>query len=158
MTKEAGVDDLNYQVAGGVFSAGLDVLIPFNLNINLDTNDFNGENELLIDFKFNTLTIDGALNLDIPAGYTLNIRAKWIWVRRGELIAGSANNRIKGNINIELIGGRFDPYLFLDDRLEISNKVLLNTGDLQLFGDDQPSGNTINVWTRLTSNINNGDT
>lgn len=111
-------------------------MIPFNLNINLDTNDFNGENELLIDFKFNTLTIDGVLNLDIPAGYTLNIRAKWIWVRRGELIAGSSNNRIKGNINIELIGGRFDPYLFLDDRLEIGNKVLLNTGDLQLFGDD----------------------
>lgn len=98
------------------------------------------------------LYIDGLLTVD-PSREETTINAKNIWIQRGGLYAGDEETPFPGKFNIVLHGSKNDPDMLVDPDLFANNKVLVNTGALNLYG-------TIPTFLkdRLTATAFPGDT
>jgi len=80
-----------------------------------------------------SLTIDGVLVFSALRNSS-NLRAKNIWVRYGQLLAGNETQAFTSNIIITLYGVENDPYLIVDNDVFVGNKVFANTGKVGLYG------------------------
>lgn len=84
----------------------------------------------------NKLTINGRLTLpsneETPT--TVSIHAKIIYVRQGELLAGTETVPYNGNINIILYGEPTDETIAYNVFVETGNKVLAIVGTVKLYG------------------------
>lgn len=101
------------------------------------------------EFEFGTLIIDGILIIE---GDT-HIKAKNIWIRSGELRAGSADIEFENNLTIELIGDVNGEYIYIDESSDSRTKSISVTGKLQLYGKTD-----FNSWTQLAQNAKADDT
>lgn len=81
------------------------------------------------------------------------MRAHRIWVKTGRLIAGSAEEPFPGKVNIILEGEFGEDHLVIDDKIDVSSKVLAVTRVLELYG---PVPTT--TWTRLAAFADAGAT
>ena len=118
-----------------------EVYIPSNWNVVLDVNSSN----------LSRIIIDGDLSFD-PKKPNLQLTAGIIWVRTGNLIAGSPSNPIQNKIKIVITGNRESPMLLIDPYLDSSNKLLAVTGSLRLYGSTPNR-----IWTKLYSSGFVGD-
>jgi hypothetical protein len=58
----------------------------------------------------------------------LHLRAKYIFVRMGELIIGNETNPFQGEAKITLYGLKQDQHIVYANAIEAGNKILANTG------------------------------
>jgi len=102
---------------------------------------------------YKTIKINGRLTIKND-GTDRQLQAYSIYIKKGELIVGTEEERFEANMNFLLHGDRSnkDVY-FSDDMFEGGNKVIANTGKLKMFGK------TIDVkHTRLEQTASAGDT
>ena len=118
-----------------------EVYIPYQWTVVLDVNTSN----------ISKIIIDGDLSFDLSKG-NLKLTAGIIWVRLGNLSAGSPSSPVQNNIKIQLTGNKFSPMLLIDPYIDSSNKILAVTGALKLYG---ATPNTI--WTKLASPVYSGN-
>lgn len=64
----------------------------------------------------------------------LHLRAKYIFVRMGELIIGNETNPFQGEAKITLYGLKQDQHIVYDNAIEAGNKILANTGLIKIYG------------------------
>ena len=84
--------------------------------------------------KVYSLTIDGSLSLHEKHD-EVNITAKYIWVREGSFkITMKDSTPYTGKVNIILEGNEKKPQFYVDDKIEIDNKLFLVTGSLIFLG------------------------
>jgi len=80
------------------------------------------------------MTIDGTVSFSSTNNYT-NVSADYIWVRLGNLTAGTPGNPYTSYIDIYLTGGILtSKNLVIDSFIDAGNKVLAVTGNLSLIG------------------------
>lgn len=72
--------------------------------------------------------------LDAPK---LHLRAKYIFVRAGELIIGNSEMPYSGEAKITLYGDKQDEHIVYDNAIEAGNKVLANTGLISMIGTER---------------------
>ena len=118
-----------------------EVYIPPQWNVILDVNTSN----------LSKLIVDGDLKFDSNKSL-IKLTAGIIWVRLGNLTAGSAINPIQNKVQIELTGIRTSPMLLIDPFIDSSNKLLAVTGALKLYGS-----NSNTIWTKLIQSAFAGD-
>ena len=94
-------------------------------------------------FRFGTLIIDGILTID-PSVPNVTIEANNIWLRGGELKAGSEDTPYSNNLTIKLYGTTTGKYIVIDEYSDASTKSIFVTGKLKLFGVPPTT-----TWTRL---------
>jgi hypothetical protein len=97
----------------------------------------------------NNLTINGDLIIDQRNS---NLEAHFIWIRAGSITAGSSTNPFPYNFTIILDGNKTDKGYVIDPTIA-GNKLLVNTGNLSLYGMIPGTVSTI-----LTSASRAGDT
>lgn len=114
------------------------VLAGWNMTLDMDTE--------ILDY----LEINGILIFDPTKDVTL--RAKRIFIRDGQLISGSPENPTTFKHTIELYGDVSESHHIFDGNIQAGNKVLANTGLLDLNGSPKAS------WVRLASNAHPDDT
>ena len=119
-----------------------EVYIPQNWKIVLDVNTSN----------LSKITIDGDLSFDSSRPIIIRLTAGIIWVRLGNLTAGSSDKPIQNQVQIVLTGNLSSPMLLIDSFIDSSNKILAVTGALKLYSTT-PSV----IWTRLSNNAYIGD-
>lgn len=68
----------------------------------------------------------------------LNLRAKYVFVRAGELHIGNETNPFEGQAQITLYGYKQDQHIVYDNAIEAGNKILANTGILSFWGVPRP--------------------
>jgi hypothetical protein len=109
---------------GKVPIAGQDVKILPGKNIIYDIEDSP---------IFTYVEINGRLTFkqDAPK---LHLRAKYVFVRMGELIIGNETNPFQGEAKITLYGLKQDQHIVYDNAVEAGNKILANTGLIKFFG------------------------
>jgi len=56
------------------------------------------------------------------------LRAKYVFVRAGELIIGNETNPFQGTARITLFGEKENQHIVYDNAIEAGNKILANTG------------------------------
>jgi len=99
------------------------------------------------------LTINGRLtflkNLTNPLDLQLN--AKIIFVRAGELFIGNATNPFEGNATIRLFGNSSDESLAYSATIEGGNKILAVLGTASLYGKSR------DMISRLKATVYKGD-
>ncbi len=66
------------------------------------------------------------------------MRAKYIFVRMGELHIGNETNPFQGQALITLFGDKRDEHIIYDNAIEAGNKVLANTGLMSFWGIPRP--------------------
>lgn len=64
----------------------------------------------------------------------MNLHAKHIFVRAGELIIGTEEEPFVGNAQITLYGEQQSETIVFDNTIEAGNKVLSNVGYVQMYG------------------------
>lgn len=114
-----------------------EVLIPQSWTIILDVNTSN----------LSKITIDGDLSFD-SSKPVLRLTAGIIWVRLGNLSAGTNDNPTQNQVQIVLTGNRASPMLTIDSFIDSSNKILAVTGSLKLYSTVPDV-----IWTRLANNV-----
>ena len=93
------------------------------------------------------------------------MRAKYIFVRAGELIIGSKTDPFLGEAKITLSGEKDNQHIVYDNAIEAGNKILANTGLMQMYGKPRktrtrlletasPSSTTITVEAGLDWKVN----
>lgn len=109
---------------GSLPKAGEDVVIEPGQNIVYDLE----ESPI-----FNYVQINGRLTflLDAPK---LHLRAKYIFVRAGELLIGNETHPFKGQAKITLYGEFDARSIVYSNAIEAGNKILANTGLMKMFG------------------------
>ena len=82
---------------------------------------------------YNYVQINGRVTFkqDAPK---LHLRAKYIFVRMGELFIGNATQPYIGQAQITLYGMKEDQHIVYDNAVEAGNKVLANTALLSFYG------------------------
>jgi G8 domain len=99
------------------------------------------------------LSINGRLtflnNLTDPLD--LELSAKIIYVRAGELFIGNSTNPFNGNATIRLYGNSSDETLAYSASIEGGNKILAVLGTASLYGKSR------STFSRLRATINSGD-
>lgn len=121
--------------AGAVPVAGADVVIQSTWNMVLDITD---------PPVFRSIEINGRLTIQND-GKTYNLQAYLIYVRKGELIVGTSDKPITGKVVFTLYGTRADKDIYFNDKMfEVGNKVIANTGILNMYGK-----HVTTKWTRL---------
>ena len=68
----------------------------------------------------------------------LHFRAKYIFVRMGELHIGNETSPFQGQALITLYGDKRDQHIIYDNAIEAGNKVLANTGLMSFWGVPRP--------------------
>jgi hypothetical protein len=81
--------------------------------------------------------INGRLTFE--EGKNLHLRAKYVFVRAGELIVGSAEVPFTANATITLYGEKANASMVYDNAIEAGNKILANTGKVQMYGVSRKS-------------------
>jgi hypothetical protein len=109
---------------GKVPVANDDVEIPPGKNIIYDLEDSP---------IFKYVQINGRLTFKQEAP-KLHLRAKYIFVRMGELIIGNETNPFQGEAKITLYGLKQDQHIVYDNAVEAGNKILANTGLIKIYG------------------------
>jgi hypothetical protein len=107
----------------------------------------------------NMLRINGRLtfNDSMPS---LQIHAKYVFVKAGELLIGNETNPFPGSAKIVLYGAQEDQYTVISDATQAGNKILANTNIVKIYGkprsklgrlnaEVQKGANTIKVETGL---------
>ena len=97
------------------------------------------------------LIIDGELIFDNSRTMS-TLAASIIWVRLGNLTAGSIESPFSGNILINMTGNRESAKLLIDSFIDSSSNILAVTGSLKLFGNA-----TTYSWSKLSAVANAGD-
>jgi len=64
----------------------------------------------------------------------LHLRAKYVFVRMGELIIGNETDPFLGQATITLYGNKQDQHIVYDNAIEAGNKILANTGLIKMYG------------------------
>jgi hypothetical protein len=82
----------------------------------------------------NTLVINGRLTFENNKK-DLHLRANNIYVQKGELIIGTDQQAFSKNAKITLYGNKDENYIAFANSVEAGNKLLLNTGRIQIYGD-----------------------
>jgi hypothetical protein len=82
----------------------------------------------------------------------LHFRAKYLFVRMGELIIGNETNPYLGNATITLYGNKEDEQIVYENAIEGGNKVLANTATIRMYGKPRKTR------TRLMRTIFPGNT
>ena len=80
-----------------------------------------------------TLEIRGTVKFDHNRAIS-KITAKNIWIRSGEILAGTKEIPFINKIEITLTGKQTDEYLAVSKDIEAGNKALVVTGILRLYG------------------------
>jgi len=88
----------------------------------------------------------------IPDSQDILIEAENIWIKTGSLKAGTNTTPFTHKLALQ-INGNFDDIGFTVSPDLTGNKMIVNTGRLQLFGSPPTT-----TWTRLTAFANIGDT
>ena len=112
--------------SGSIPQDGESIVIPANVNMVLDL----AETPIL-----GRLEINGRLtfknNMDI------NLRSKLIWVRKGEFFIGSSTVPYLNEGKITLYGDQDSETLVVSPSITAGNKVLANTGILEIYGKER---------------------
>lgn len=110
--------------SGQVPAAGQNVVIAADMWILLDVpaTDILG-----------LLTIDGRLEFADHLG-PINLRAKQVYVRAGELLIGSEANRFQNEAQITLYGESSEEAEIMVGAVETGSKQIVNTGRMEMFG------------------------
>jgi len=83
----------------------------------------------------------------------IHLRAKHIYVRKGELHIGSAEYPYQFDASITLYGEKNAEHIVYSNAIEAGNKNIANTGTIKMFGKKRKS-----KMTRLLRPANRGDT
>lgn len=158
----------------GVCDLGEVIEVPLDPNIRLWSNlaswDWNGGRTALPDVG-EDIEIPSGINmvLDIPETPVLkrleingrltfkedmdiNLQAKLIWVRAGELFIGNSTNPYTMNGKVTLHGDADDETLVVSPSTSAYNKVLANTGKIEIHGVERSR------MSRLQLSAKKGDT
>ena len=81
---------------------------------------------------FNYVQINGRLTFEPVKD--LHLRAKYIFVRAGELIIGEQDNPFPLNARITLYGEKQNKAIVYDNAIEAGNKIIANTATIKMFG------------------------
>lgn len=124
----------------GIVPTGGDVEIKPGKNVIYDLEDSP---------VFDVVTVNGRLSwLDEPTTHPkLNLNAKHIFVRAGELLIGSADAPYQAEAQITLYGARADAQVKMSGTVEAGNKIIANTNLVEFHG--QPR----NRMTRLQAPV-----
>jgi len=96
------------------------------------------------------LLVDG--DVIIPNSADINITCEAIWIRAGSIKAGSASAPFTYQLTFQINGNKNHPgWVF--DQFYVTNKILLVTGLLQLYGVSPTT-----VSAKLTASAFSGDT
>ena len=121
---------------------GEDVIIQSTWNMVLDLTDTP---------VFRSIEINGRLTI-LNDGKTYNLHSYLIYVRKGELIVGTSDKPITGKVIFTLHGTRADKDIYFTDKMfEAGNKVIANTGLLNMYGK-----HVTTKWTRLAQTAPKG--
>ena len=97
--------------------------------------------------------VNGRLTF-INDGSDYEFHTYMIFVRKGTMIVGRSDERFKGSMRIVLHGDNdATKSYFHESMFEKGNKVIVNTGNLTMFGQEVTP-----KWTRLAQTANIGDT
>lgn len=98
-----------------------------------------------------TLEINGRLTIQNDGG-NYHLQAYLIYVRKGELIVGTKDVPFTGTMKFTLHGTRANKDVYFHDKMfEGGNKVIANTGKLEMWGK------TVGLkWTRLATTASAG--
>jgi len=78
------------------------------------------------------LTIDGILEFN--RGSNLELKAKQIYVRDGELLIGTEHEPFQEMAQITLYGDRSEENEVMDGAVEAGSKQIVNTGGIEMHG------------------------
>jgi hypothetical protein len=87
---------------------------------------------------FNMVEINGRLTFE-DAEKDLHLRAKYVYVRAGELIIGSQETPYSKNAKITLYGEKENAHILWDNAIEAGNKILANTNKIRMYGKSRHS-------------------
>ena len=82
------------------------------------------------------LTINGNLTFDYTKD-NLELKAKIIFVYQGRLTIGTQDNPFLKNAKITLTGDKFSNNIAISNNIQLTNKVLLNVGNLSIAGENR---------------------
>lgn len=103
---------------------------------------------------FDTIEVNGCLHFkDGKDGEDIQLNAKKILIRGGELYIGSKEKRYSQKATIKLHGDRNEPTIALEDQgIEAGSKIIANIGRLNMWGKQRSF-----KMTRLTKEAKRGD-
>ena len=128
--------------SGAVPVEGEDVEIPADKWIELDI----AETPIL-----NLVTVNGRLSFKDGAGSgSINLRAKQVYVRAGELLIGSEDAPFADDAQITLYGARNEATEVMSGAVETGNKIIVNTNLLEMHGQPRSRAG------RLQASVFNG--
>jgi hypothetical protein len=85
--------------------------------------------------RFKIIEINGRLTVENKEDRSYLIESYLIFIRKGELIVGTEDERFKGQVEFRLHGTRADKDVYFHDRMfEGGNKVIANSGKLRMYG------------------------
>lgn len=87
---------------------------------------------------YDTIQINGRVTFLEDAETSLNLHAKHIFVRAGELFIGSAEQPFTGEAQITLYGEQSSETIVFDNTIEAGNKVISNVGLIEMYGIQRP--------------------
>jgi hypothetical protein len=99
----------------------------------------------------NLLMINGRLTFE-DSVKDLHLKAKYIFVKTGELIIGNETNPFTKNAKITLYGEKAFQHITLSNAIEAGNKMIMNTGMISMYGV------TRNQMSRMTKEAYFADT
>ena len=83
----------------------------------------------------NLVTINGRLSFSHDNGTEpINLNAKQVYIRAGELLIGNKTHPFEGDATITLHGDRKDSTQVMDGSVVTGNKLLLNTASMSMYG------------------------
>ena len=86
--------------------------------------------------NLNNLTINGLLFFDSSQN-NLELKAKIIFIYQGRLQLGTYDQPFLRNAKITLLGNMFTSNIILDNKIELTNKILLNINQISIIGEDR---------------------
>jgi parallel beta-helix repeat protein len=86
--------------------------------------------------KLKNITINGVLTFDNTKD-NLILSSHIILIKDGRLEIGTEANPFTRKAEINLLGDKFTPNLYLDNSQQLSNKILANLNELSIFGEDR---------------------
>lgn len=103
---------------------------------------------------FDVLTVNGRLTFLDDAAYLpkLNLNAKHIFVRAGELLIGNDTNPFQAEATITLYGDQSDAQVKMSGTVEAGNKIIANTALVKFYGKPRSR------MSRLIQSVTRGDT
>lgn len=99
------------------------------------------------------MQINGRLTFDPTKN--INLRAKHIFVRAGELVIGNATHPYEMDGRITLYGEKNAKHIVYDNAIEAGNKLIANVGKVQMYGKPRAKESQM---SRLLASTAKGDT